>query len=90
MPKLTVKIDGMMCGMCEAHLNEAIRKKWPEVRVRSSHRTGTMEIVSNIALSDAEIHEVLDPTGYRVGPIERQNEEKPERAGFISRLFGRK
>ena len=25
MTKTTLKIDGMMCGMCEAHVNDAIR-----------------------------------------------------------------
>ena len=26
MNKITVKIDGMMCGMCESHVNDAIRR----------------------------------------------------------------
>ena len=26
MIKTTLKIDGMMCGMCEAHMNDLIRK----------------------------------------------------------------
>ena len=25
-----VKVDGMMCGMCESHVNEAVRKAFPE------------------------------------------------------------
>ena len=29
MKKYTVKIDGMMCGMCEAHVNDVIRKTIP-------------------------------------------------------------
>ena len=29
MEKVTVKIDGMMCGMCEAHICDAIRKAFP-------------------------------------------------------------
>jgi copper chaperone CopZ len=27
MYKTTVTIDGMMCGMCESHINNAIRNK---------------------------------------------------------------
>ena len=27
-----VKVDGMMCGMCESHVNEAVRKAFPEVK----------------------------------------------------------
>ena len=26
MYKTVVKVDGMMCGMCESHVNEAVRK----------------------------------------------------------------
>ena len=26
MTKTTLSIDGMMCSMCEAHINDAIRK----------------------------------------------------------------
>ena len=27
MIRITVKVDGMMCGMCEAHVNDAIRRE---------------------------------------------------------------
>ena len=27
-----VKVEGMMCGMCESHVNEAVRKAFPEVK----------------------------------------------------------
>ena len=26
MIRTTVKVDGMMCGMCEAHVNDLVRK----------------------------------------------------------------
>lgn len=29
MIKYTVRIDGMQCGMCEAHVNDAVRKAFP-------------------------------------------------------------
>ena len=28
MTQTTLKIDGMMCGMCESHINDAIRKEF--------------------------------------------------------------
>lgn len=41
MIKTTIQIDGMMCGMCETHIQDAIRKhfkvkksKHPAARVR--------------------------------------------------------
>ena len=30
MIKTTLKIDGMMCGMCEAHIKDTIRKAVPD------------------------------------------------------------
>ena len=36
MTKYTVEVDGMMCGMCEAHVNEAVRKAFAVKKVSSS------------------------------------------------------
>ena len=27
--KYTVQVNGMMCGMCESHVNDAVRKAFP-------------------------------------------------------------
>ena len=27
MVQTTLKVDGMMCGMCESHVNEVVRKR---------------------------------------------------------------
>ena len=37
MVKITVGIDGMACGMCEAHINEAVRNAFSVKKVTSSH-----------------------------------------------------
>ena len=37
MVKITVGIDSMACGMCEAHINEAVRNAFPVKKVTSSH-----------------------------------------------------
>ena len=36
MKKITLKIDGMMCTMCEAHMNETVRKALPGAEKISS------------------------------------------------------
>ena len=33
--KYTVEVNGMMCGMCEAHVNDAVRKACPVKKVNS-------------------------------------------------------
>ena len=41
MKQITLKVDGMMCGMCESHVNEAVRKAFPKAKkVTSSHSKG--------------------------------------------------
>ena len=34
MIKTTLKIDGMMCGMCEAHMNDLIRKNFKVKKIK--------------------------------------------------------
>ena len=40
MLKITLQADGMMYGMCEAHVNDAVRKAFPVKKVTSSHSKG--------------------------------------------------
>ena len=35
MTKYTLVVDGMMCGMCESHVNDAVRKAFPVKKVTS-------------------------------------------------------
>ena len=64
--KTTIKIDGMMCSMCEAHVNDAIRAKLRVKKVTSSHKKGETVIISEGELTMQELCKVLDETGYKV------------------------
>ena len=46
MYQITLGIDGMMCGMCESHVNEVVRKTAQVEKVTSSHTKGETVIVS--------------------------------------------
>ena len=59
MTKTTLKIDGMMCGMCESHVNEAIRNAFQVNKVTSSHAKGETVILSDEPLDEARLREVL-------------------------------
>lgn len=37
MVKMTLGVEGMACGMCEAHVNEAVRNRFSVKKVTSSH-----------------------------------------------------
>ena len=57
MTKTTLKIDGMMCGMCESHVNDAIRQAFKVKKVNSSHSKGECEIISEEPLDEAKLQE---------------------------------
>ena len=66
MYKTTVEIDGMSCGMCEAHVCDSIRNSFKVKKVNASYKKGICEIVSEEKPEEEKLKEVLDPTGYRV------------------------
>lgn len=76
MIKTTVKVDGMMCGMCEAHMNDAIRAAFKVKKVTSSHAKGETVIVSEDALDEAKLRETVGATGYTCGDISSEPYEK--------------
>ena len=71
MEKITLKIDGMMCGMCENHVNDAIRNAFKVSKVTSSHSKGTTVFETDAPVSDEDIKAVIDKTGYTLNGIER-------------------
>lgn len=83
MIKTTLKIDGMMCGMCESHMNDAIRKAFNVKKVTSSHSKGETVILSEGPIDEAKLRTAIEPTGYR---LEGMTSEEHEKKG----LFGRK
>ena len=63
--KTTVKIDGMMCGMCEAHINEVIRKTVPGAKkVSASHTRGEASFLSEEPADESLLREAIRQTGY--------------------------
>ena len=76
MIKTTLLIDGMMCGMCESHMNDVIRKNFTVKKVSSSHKKGETEIVSEEALDEDKIKSVVKEIGYEGTSIKTQEYKK--------------
>ena len=76
MIKTTLKIDGMMCGMCESHINDTIRQSFKIKKVASSHSKGTTEIISESPLDETALREAVGKTGYKVLEIKTEPYEK--------------
>lgn len=86
MIKTTLKIDGMMCRMCESHINDAIRNSFDVKKVNSSHTKGETVIVSREALDEDKIKSVIDKTGYELKSISSEEfEEKKGLFGFLKK-----
>ena len=83
MTKTILNIEGMQCGMCESHVNDAIRNNFAVKKVTSSHAKNCTEILSEQPLDEQKLREVIDKTGYTVTGITRKPYEKK---GFFSRL----
>lgn len=64
MTQTTATIEGMMCSMCEAHINDVIRKTFTVKSVKSNHRKGQCVIVSDEPLDEARLQKAIDATGY--------------------------
>ena len=79
MIKTTLGIDGMMCGMCESHMNDAIRNNFKVKKVNSSDANKTTEIISEGQLDEDKLKQVVADTGYTMTSI---NTEEYEKKGF--------
>ncbi|MCR5329181.1 MAG: ATPase P [Saccharofermentans sp.] len=77
MVKTTLKIDGMMCGMCEAHVNDIVRKAFPNAsKVKSSHRKGECSFVTAEPVDGNAVKDALNEMGYKLLDVKTENYEK--------------
>ncbi len=85
MIKITVEVEGMACGMCEAHINDAVRQSFKIKKVVSSHSKSKTEILAGNPLDDEKLKDVIEKSGYTVTGI---HTEPYEKKGFS--LFGKR
>ena len=72
MIKTTVGVEGMMCGHCEAHVNDAVRNAFKVKKVESSHAKGETVIISENEIAESEIVKVIEATGYKVTGVKAE------------------
>ena len=69
MIKTTVKVDGMMCGMCESHVNDAVRKAFQVNKVTSSHSKGETVIISEKPVDEAKLKTAITDSEILIFPL---------------------
>ena len=65
------EIDGMMCGMCETHVSDAVRRKFPGAKgIKADHIKGTVFFELDDSLPPPmlkkELKDVMSPLGYKI------------------------
>ena len=86
MIRTTVQVSGMVCGMCEAHVNDAVRSAFPVKKVRSSRARGETVIESETPLNHEKLRQVINNTGYLM--LSASDEEMKKRS-LIRRILGK-
>lgn len=82
MVKITVGVEGMVCGMCEAHLGEAVRNAFQVKKVASSHTKRQIVILAEKDIPERELKSVVAKAGYDAVFVSSEPYEKKG-------LFGR-
>ena len=65
MIRTVMKIDGMMCGMCEAHICDEIRKTIPNAKkVTASKKKKEASFLTEETVDIDQLKAVINATGY--------------------------
>ena len=62
----TLKVEGMMCGHCEAHVKQALEALPQVTEATADHVSGTVVVKLNADVSDAELAKAVEAAGYHV------------------------
>ena len=76
MVKIILEVDGMACGMCESHVNDAVRKAFPVKKVTSSHAKGRTEIIADAPIDEEKLKAAIYAIGYTVTAVQTAPYEK--------------
>ena len=83
MIQYTIAVDGMACSMCEAHINDAVRKAFPVKKVTSSHGKGQTVILTEQDLDEQAVRDTVNATGYTVTSFSKEPYEKKGLFSFL-------
>ena len=70
--KYTIEVSGMMCAMCESHVNDAVRKALPVKKVTSSRSRNETTVIAETELDEEALRSAISDTGYEAGEIRKE------------------
>lgn len=87
MKKQIVHVAGMTCGGCEKSIKEILETLEGVSKVTPDHKTGDVEIVTNMHITDAEITAIL-PKKYALLDESLQSSSKLNQLAPLFLIFG--
>lgn len=76
MKEITIEVEGMRCGMCESHVNDAVRKACEVKKVNSSrHKKQTVIIAEDDFDANVAVRAIAEQ-GYDTGKVTVKPYEK--------------
>lgn len=81
----TMKIEGMMCGHCEARVKKCLEALEQVSEAVVSHEAGTAVLTLSAEVSDEELRKTVEAQDYKVLSVEQAVNEK---RAFIYVIIG--
>ena len=76
MIQTTIGVDGMMCEMCEAHINDVIRRTFSVKSAKADRKKKRCVVVSEEPLDEDAVREAIEKTGYEFTSIASEPYQK--------------
>lgn len=71
--KYILEVDGMHCGMCEAHVNDIVRRTGLCKKVKSSHKKSNTIVITKEEIDIERVKDAIISLGYKVGNIVKED-----------------
>ena len=93
MYKTTLVVDGMMCGMCEQHVREALQKAFEQhgiaaKKITASRKQRLVTVLAEQPVDERILRSAIQATGYDTGEYGSAPDEEKGFFQKISSLFG--
>ena len=76
MIQTTIGVDGMMCEMCEAHINDVVRRTFSVKSAKSDRKKKRCVVVSEEPLDEAAVRDAIEQTGYHFTSMSSEPNQK--------------
>lgn len=84
MIQTTIGVDGMMCEMCEAHINDVIRKSFAVKSAKADRKKKRCVVLSEEPLDEAAVRDAIEATGYEFTSMSAEPYQKKGFLGLFS------